>query len=267
LAGRGGVRNFAAGGAFHLQRHIVPRQFYKENRMRMSVCLAALAVAALSAGAFAQTKAEVKAEARAEVRAERQEARAAKLANLASRDVGGKLGAPLALKVEKQNSPQDMLLVEATEPQLVNGSYVVELKVVWGDLNNQIKGVGKKYYSKWDGSLDLTTGTGEIDKKIQFDDKGGHALVPHNPAKAGPHEGSGRDFVVDRAGSHITWEAGVVGALDGLRIKITSSTPVVQGTLKAGNFEIPISIGTATGGGAVVVPHTSAPVGKIPAGN
>jgi hypothetical protein len=201
------------------------------------LALAAALVAAVSFASLAT------AETRVEKRAERVAAKAAQ-----PREIGGALPGPLALKIEKQNKPEDKLLFEATYATPVGSGYVVELKIVWGDLDNKIKGVGKQYYSKWDGSLDLVTGVGEVDKKIQFDDKGGERFLAHHPgastqsAATEPHEGSGRDLLVDKAGAHIEWKAGVVGALDGLRIKITSATPTVKGTLKAGNFEIPLNI-------------------------
>jgi len=47
--------------------------------------------------------------------------------------------------------------------------------------------------------------------------------------------GSGRDEVEIAPARRWEWKAGVVGALDGLRIKITSPVPTIQATLTAGS--------------------------------
>jgi hypothetical protein len=196
-------------------------------------------------------------------------AKAAKPANATAKpkDWGGAMPLPVDQRIEKQNSPQDKLVVEVTKSVKVGNDYVAYVKIVWGDLDNQIKGTGKQYYSNWDGSLDITDGTGTVDEKIQFDDgsKKNPAAAPAvttktKPAKtaakpavkadktpAGPHTGSGRDELEVRTGTEIEWKAGVVGVLDGLRIKITSPTPDIQASLTAGKFVIPININPGTG--------------------
>ena len=179
----------------------------------------------------------------------------ASLAACKVKEFGGKMPLAVDQRIERQNSPADRLVVEVTHSVKEGGQYVAYVKVVWGDLDNLIKDAGKKHYAKWDGSLALVGANGIIDEKIQFDDGKGAATLPKtttakNPGKAGggskgnegPHEGSGRDQVDVAAGSTVKWEAAVVGALDGLRIKITSPAAEIHGTLKAGNFTIPLVI-------------------------
>ena len=71
-----------------------------------------------------------------------------------------------------------------------------------------------------------------------------------------PHAGSGRDEVEIAAGPEVEWKAGVVGVLDGLRIKITSPTGTIKGTLVAEKFTIPVVItpeGAVPGSGVAPV--------------
>ena len=171
------------------------------------------------------------------------------------REFGGKMPLPVDQRIERQNKPSDKLLVEVTRSVKEGNNYVAYVKVVWGDLDNLIKGTGPQYYSDWDGSLKIANGTGAIDEKIQFDD-GKRLAAPKPPVTAkppstvtppvkppeGPRVGSGRDEVEIAAGRTVVWKAGVVGVLDGLRIKITSPVPTIQATLTAGKFTIPITI-------------------------
>jgi hypothetical protein len=177
------------------------------------------------------------------------------------RELGGKMPLPVDQRLERENKPSDKLIVEVTHSAPESTHYIAYVKIVWGDLDNLLKGISKQYYSNWDGALILTDATGAIDEKIQFDDKTGQhksiavtrsaARNTARPARtvddknrrvAGPHEGSGRDQVEDPSGPRIDWKAGVVGALDGLRIKITSDSPTIHATLTAGKFEIPLTI-------------------------
>ena len=159
-----------------------------------------------------------------------------------------KLPVPLQSSAHMQNSPQDQLDLEWSHSRLENGHYVAYVRLVWGDLDNLIKHGGKQYYSNWSGSLTVSNATASVDKKIQFDDSLKHEKAvakhpsaqsdkrPRNPKAAVPHEGSGRDELLVTSGPVISWEAGVVGALDGLVIKITSPTPTITATIKAGKF-------------------------------
>ncbi len=176
------------------------------------------------------------------------------------KDLGGPMPLPVDQRIERQNKPSDKLLVEVTKSAAEGTHYVAYVKVAWGDLDNLIKGTGSQYYSDWDGSLTVSGGTAAIDEKIQFDDgskekkpakenaKEGAKATTKATAKpaAGPGPGSGRDQVEIAAGPKVEWKAGVVGVLDGLRLKITSPTPAINATLVAGKFTIPIVIGSAT---------------------
>ena len=185
----------------------------------------------------------------------------------------GRMPAAIDRTVKRQNSPQDMLQVDITHSAASGGKSVSYVRAVWGDLDNQIKG-GRQYYSDWDGNLVIDNGAGEVVHKIAFDDRDRATTRPARAAKrakeltaaeivrhkAGklrhfaitakadrgqPGPGSGRDRLDDAAGAKINWQAGVVGAYDGLLIKITSDKPDVTATLTAGKFTIPIKI---TGG-------------------
>jgi hypothetical protein len=167
------------------------------------------------------------------------------LAAFKPKEFGGKMPLPVDQRLERQNSTADKLVVEVSHSVKEGTQYVAYVKVVWGDLDNLIKGTGKQYYSNWDGALALTGATGAIDQKIQFDDGKPAATTKATTTRKaveGPREGSGRDEVDVAAGATVKWEAGVVGVLDGLRIKITSPVPVIHGTLKAGHFTIPLVI-------------------------
>ncbi len=161
------------------------------------------------------------------------------------KDIGGAMPLPVAQTFDRENKPSDKQHVEVTASALEGAQYVAYVHVVWGDLDNVIKKDGSQYYSDWDGSLTLTEGTGIIDKKIQFEDKTGKAAAS-KPAKL-PGPGSGRDEVVEKSGPVVDWKSGVVGALDGLRIKITSPDATIHATLVAGKFTIPITITGPTG--------------------
>ena len=88
-------------------------------------------------------------------------------------ELGGKMPLAVDQRIERQNSAADKLAVEMTHAVKEGTGYVAYVKIVWGDLDNVIKGTGSQYYANWDGNLKLTGGaTGKIDEKIQFDDGG-----------------------------------------------------------------------------------------------
>lgn len=181
----------------------------------------------------------------------------------------GKIPAPIAQTIKQQNSPQDMLQVDITHSQVISGKNVAYIRVVWGDLDDLIKHGGKQYYSDWDGQLAIDNASGEVIHKIAFDDgrreattrpaatsrpanhagkkAAAEAIEKLKAAKAqhfafGPGTGSGRDELTTPSGPKITWQAGVVGAYDGLLIKITSDNANISATLVAGKFTVPIKI-------------------------
>ena len=140
---------------------------------------------------------------------------------------------PVAVTFNRQNSPQDMLRVEVTYARKEGDRFIAYARIIWGDLDNRIKGGGKQFYSNWDGSLQLRldTAVATVDKKVVFDDK-----PSRNGKKSEPRPGSGRDAMGATAGTTVTWDAAVVGHLDGLLIKITTDKAITPGTIKAGNF-------------------------------
>ncbi len=167
---------------------------------------------------------------------------------------------PLAVDqtITRENSSSDKLRIELTHSHVnKDGKNVAFVRIVWGDLDNVIVGGGRQYYSDWDGSLALTSATGEVVRKIAFDD-GTATSRPaaagterprwrrHNASQpahhGGPGSGSGQDEMIQSQGSQITWKAGVVGALDGLLIKVTSDSASISGTIVAGKFTVPFTI-------------------------
>jgi hypothetical protein len=179
------------------------------------------------------------------------------------KEFGGKMPLPVDQRIERQNSPADKLVVEVTHSVQEGTQYVAYVKVVWGDLDNVITGTGKQYYSNWDGSLALAGATGVIDQKIQFDDGRPKTTTAAAPKKnEGPRVGSGRDEVEVAAGATIKWEAAVVGVIDGVRIKITSPTAEIHGTLIAGKFTLPLVIRPAVTPSSAPAARSVAPKGQ-----
>ena len=217
----------------------------------LPLILTALALTALPTFAANRESAQARQQAKEQAREARVVTAAERFAAAkANHEIGGKLAYPLAQTITKANSPQDKLLVEISYAVPQANGYVAELKIVWGDLDNLIKKCGKQYYSNWDGSVDITSGTGLVIHKIQFDDQSNHKLTPPGKTPAGPGPGSGRDQLLTSEGTKIEWKAGVVGALDGLAIRITNASSLMTGTIKAGNFTIPFTIGPAPAGTA-----------------
>jgi hypothetical protein len=180
-------------------------------------------------------------------------------------EVFGLLPGVIDQTITRQNSAADKLRIDITHSHVnKEGKNVAFVRLVWGDLDNIIKGGGPQYYSDWDGSLSLTgAATGQVLHQIAFDDAG---KVTTHPAGAeikmpawrlrhassqpssrprrhrGPGQGSGADELVQSQGHQIVWKAGVVGALDGLLIRIASDSPTMSGNIVAGKFAIPFSV-------------------------
>ncbi len=154
--------------------------------------------------------------------------------------------------ITRQNKPGDLLEINLSKAHPREGKYVAWLRIRWGNLDKQLPGVGKEYYSNWDGSVTFASGaTGVVERKISFDD-GPTSRPASQPAgnekprqrrqqqanNGEPGPGSGRDKLIQGSGSQIVWKAGVVGGIDGLLIKITSDSPTPSGTIKAGKFSV-----------------------------
>jgi len=187
------------------------------------------------------------------------------------RHLAAGLPLPITQKIDRQNSESDKLLIEVTDSKQDSQQYVAYIKILWGDLDNVIKGDSKAYYSNWTGNVTIANGTGTVEHKIAFDDKTRtHKLIKLHHVKngapttapatqsAGPGPGSGRDALLVPAGKEISWEAGVVGGLDGLKIRITSDQPVINLTVKAGNFTVPVTINAGTAATTTADPETPA---------
>jgi hypothetical protein len=162
----------------------------------------------------------------------------------------GKFGDRLnaAQTITRENSSADKLRIEITNSRVnKDGKNVALVRIIWGDLDNTIKGGGQQYYSDWTGSLKLDSGSAKVVHKIQFDDG---SKATSRPARKHPASqpadqkgaGLGRDQLLQSEGQQITWKAGVVGGIDGLLIKVTADTSSVSGTIVAGKFTVPFTI-------------------------
>lgn len=159
---------------------------------------------------------------------------------------------------DEKNSDLDLLharLSYATPAKDGNG-YTAYLHVEWGDLNHLIDKNGPEHYSNWDGSVKLLqAGKASVVKEFAFDDHnrstGGverrDGLGRDSGKKAAkPGEsgyGSGRDTLIrDGDNSIVAWKSAVVGATDGLLIRLDLKMAYTRGTLQAGNFMIPFVV-------------------------
>jgi hypothetical protein len=166
-----------------------------------------------------------------------------------ARASAGNYGA-IANTYSAQNSPQDKLQVQVSVAVQQEGKWVSYVKVVWGDLDNLIPRCSPSYYSNWDGSIELTGATGQLVRKIQFEDSWQRKSATRSKAAQGPQVGTGRDQMITTSGAKIEWKAAVVGVLDGVVVKITSDTPDVSGVVKAGAHSVAFASAPASAGPA-----------------
>ena len=112
--------------------------------------------------------------------------------------------------------------------------YVSFIHLQWGDLDKKIgRGEGgKKSYSDWAGKVVARGALVERVTGIAFDDKKGKTAK----------EGSGADQILSEKQQQVTWASGVVGATDGLVIRLISPKATISGEITAGKFTIPFSI-------------------------
>lgn len=151
---------------------------------------------------------------------------------------------------EEKNSDQDLLRGKITHsiPTEDGEGYTAYVMIEWGDLDNLIPKCGKEFYSNWDGSVKLQeAGKASVVKEFAFDDHnsttggGGHGGLGRDSGKKGEH--SGRDMLIrDTESSMVAWKAGVVGATDGLLIRLDLKKEETRGTIQVGNFTIPFEI-------------------------
>jgi hypothetical protein len=90
----------------------------------------------------------------------------------------------------------------------------------------------------WNGQIDIAGAVGVVDAKYHFND--GQPITTTRPAGGEATEET--EKVVHADGTEISWTAAVHGKYDGLRVKITSKTAEVSGTIKVGNFTVPFTV-------------------------
>ena len=134
--------------------------------------------------------------------------------------------------VEKVNSQQDLLRVYvgyAREQD--DGTYLVKVAAVWGDLNKVIDKCSPRHYANWDGAFSVDGGTAALARKLRFEDRRGKE----------PAEGSGADKIVEQTETQVVWLSGVVGAIDGLVFEATFDSLDSSATLEVGGFTVTIT--------------------------
>jgi hypothetical protein len=144
------------------------------------------------------------------------------------------MGALDATTVTRRNSKQDQLKVSISKSVPVGGLHMAFVFLKWGDLQKKIgKGQGSKQaYSNWDGELVVAGAVPQKVDGIAFDDRKNKL----------PKVGSGADRLTEESRHKVAWEAGVVGATDGLLIRLVSPRPGMSGSITAGAHTIPFAI-------------------------
>ena len=138
------------------------------------------------------------------------------------------------------NSDEDLLRGFITYSRKTHDGYVAYVLLRWGDLDRKIQGCSKEHYSNWDGHVKVSAGRARVARKIAFDDG---ARRTDADKGGGPGPGSGRDRIVpDGDPSKIVWQAGVVGATDGLLIRLDLPGPRAVCRVKAGNFSFNLAV-------------------------
>ncbi len=137
----------------------------------------------------------------------------------------------VAEMIERVNTEQDLLRVYVTyaEPN-EDGTHSLVVIAVWGDLDRELDDISSEYYSNWDGVFTVTGGTVELCRRIRFD-----ARDEREPA-----EGSGVDKLGEQSEVEIEWQAGVIGATDGLGFSVTVDSLDSYATLEIGGHLVEI---------------------------
>lgn len=142
----------------------------------------------------------------------------------------------------KQRSPQDRLWVKTTHSLPSGaGGYAAFVLLRWGDLDDALgKGDGgKERYSNWDGGLAVEPGSARVVEELAFDDAKGRE----------PGVGRGADKLLRQGDARVvSWKAGVVGATDGLLIRLELAQPSGKVQLKTGGFDLTFDITPAKPG-------------------
>lgn len=195
--------------------------------------------------------------------AERAERRDSKIANAKERqaDAEGRqkelrehIEKATAMEFEKKNSDKDLLRGRITYsmPSKEGDGFTAFVFIRWGDLDNQIPDIKSEHYSNWDGYVKVQEGgKASVVKEFAFDDRNGttggverrdgigrdSGRRPGEPGE--PGAGSGQDKLIrDSGGSMVAWKSGVVGATDGLLIRLDLKKAETRGSIKAGNFTV-----------------------------
>lgn len=158
-----------------------------------------------------------------------------------------------AVEFEQKNSELDLMRGKLTYATLQpDGHYTAYLHIRWGDLDQFIPQIASVHYSNWDGSVKLQQGgVATVVKEFAFDDRDGTTGGVDEPGGLGqdsgkkdakPREvgnGSGRDAITHDNSPIVAWKSGVVGATDGLLLKLDLRQAETRGTLQLGKFSIP----------------------------
>ncbi len=219
--------------------------------------LAVMALIAMSTLASAGGKSAAAERARREAKQERLEKAQARQAEAKQEAMRTHIKQATAMQFEHKNSDADLLRGKLTYavPAKDGDGYTAYLHIQWGDLDKLITKNSAAYYSNWDGSVKLQqAGTCSVVKEFAFDDRNGtiggveekDGLGRDSGRKdAVPGEsgaGSGRDTLIrDDDHSIVAWKSGVVGATDGLLIRLDLKKPETRGVLEIGNFTVPFT--------------------------
>lgn len=104
----------------------------------------------------------------------------------------------------------------------------------WGDLYEKIPNISSKYYSNWDGCVKIReAGYASVVQEFAFDDRKNRE----------PKVGTGIDKLLkDSTSSQVRWRSAVVGATDGLLIKLALHKQEAKGEIQIGPYNIPFII-------------------------
>ena len=150
----------------------------------------------------------------------------------AGKPKGRRLRRRAAEIIEKVNSEQDLLRVYVSYARRQDdGTYVVKVLALWGDLDKVIDKCSPEHYANWDGSLSADGGTVALARKVRFEDRHGKE----------PGEGSGADKITEETDTQVAWVSGVVGAVDGLVFKVTFESLDSSATLTADGQTVTIT--------------------------
>lgn len=108
-----------------------------------------------------------------------------------------------------------------------NDGYVAYIRARWGDLNNVVKKSRPMHYENWSGYVKvLSAKSVSIVRGIALE--GNHAVG----------QGKGGDSILNlRSKKMVAWKSGIIGATDGIVIKIELHGPFASGSLKFGKLE------------------------------